>query len=157
MTTKHGTPLTVEESAVLPRVDSAPRGDVSRRRILVIDDDPLVARAARRALEACYDIVVANSGDDGLAELAAASFDLVLCDLMMPGMGGHDVRRAAIQRDPALRERFVFVTGGTMSRSEEVALDECEVPTVHKPFGVATLREFVAQVLDARGGTAQAG
>ena len=64
-------------------------------RILVIDDDPQIRRTRRATLTARgYQVADARSGEEGLEELRAGSFDLVLLDLNMPGMSGIETCRA---------------------------------------------------------------
>lgn len=71
-------------------------------RILVIEDEPKVARALEQGLEGeHYDVVVATRGEEGFFRLAAETFDLVLLDLMLPGRDGLEllgtIRRRGIQ------------------------------------------------------------
>lgn len=63
-------------------------------RILVIDDDPKIVSLVRRGLAfEGYEVGVAGTGAEGLAALAGSSYDLVVLDVMMPGMDGFEVCR----------------------------------------------------------------
>ena len=77
-----------------------------KRRILVIDDEPLIRRAMADYLADCgYETVTAADGAEGLAEARAEQFHAVLVDLRMP----HDeVLRAVLDREPdeGVRKRF---------------------------------------------------
>ncbi len=59
------------------------------KKILIVDDSALIRNVAQKAaLEAGYDVVVANDGETGLKELAKGSIDLVFSDINMPVMSG---------------------------------------------------------------------
>ena len=82
-------------------------------RILAIDDDPAVLRAYQRVLSPPHEVVTACGGVEGLTKIVdVRSFDIVLCDLMMPEVDGtmiHDaIRKTAPDRLPFL----VFCSGG---------------------------------------------
>ena len=67
--------------------------------ILVIDDEPAVRRVAELALEtAGYKVVQAESGVRGLAMLDEFEFDLVILDILMPGLGGFEVLKEIRRR-----------------------------------------------------------
>ncbi len=76
---------------------------VQRATLLIIDDEPAVARTLQRLLASVYDITTVNSGREALALLAGeARFDLILCDLMMPDVTGMDLHAELAQRgEPA--------------------------------------------------------
>ncbi len=103
------------------------------RRVLVIDDDPFVLRALARALSPPHAVALASSAGDALRELGRGGWDLVLCDVMMPQRSGLDVHADVRQRDPALAERFVFLTGGVVSTTDADALARTGCPCLLKP------------------------
>jgi two-component system response regulator AtoC len=75
----------------------------SQRRVLVIDDDVEVNRSLQLVLETLgYSTTTAHSGDEGLRLLHAAPFDLVLCDLKLPGISGLDVLASHSQKVPII-------------------------------------------------------
>jgi signal transduction histidine kinase/DNA-binding response OmpR family regulator len=79
------------------------------RSILVVDDDPSIREFLRQDLEAeGYAVREARDGAEALAALRAARPDLVLLDIMMPGLNGFDVA-AVIRNDPALFDLPIFV------------------------------------------------
>jgi CheY-like chemotaxis protein len=118
-------------------------GPEVRGRILVVDDEPLVARAVRRLL-AGHEIVVASDGQEALEICARETFDVVLCDVMMPGLSGVEVYRRLSAADPAWTDRFVFVTGGAFAQGVAEALDATGIDRVSKPIDAARLRQVVA-------------
>lgn len=80
----------------------------------------------------------AASGSEALRHLAQATPDLILCDLMMPGMGGDDVYRSMTD---AQRDRTLIITGGAVSPAAEAFLTEVEDKLVHKPLSRGALRK----------------
>jgi two-component system cell cycle response regulator CpdR len=78
-------------------------------RILLAEDDESLRGFLARALErAGYDVVSCADGDEAVASLDG-EFDLLLTDIVMPGLDGIEVARIAAQRHPALR--IMFITG----------------------------------------------
>ncbi len=124
-----------------------PASPTRRARVLVIDDDALVAKITARSL-AAHDVVVVNDGKDALARIAAGErFDVVVCDLMMPGMTGMDVHAALMESSPSLARRMIFVTGGAFNESAQSFLDRVPNPRLSKPFRAAELRSAVGDAL----------
>ncbi|MBL0170949.1 MAG: PAS domain S-box protein [Gemmatimonadaceae bacterium] len=119
----------------------------SSARILIVDDEPVLAEMARRAL-AGWDADVVHSGRAALAMLAAnAAYDLVLCDITMPELTGVDVYEQSIQRQPDLAERFLFMCGGVTTDRAQRFLDDVKPQVLWKPFDTAQLRSWVGNML----------
>lgn len=124
----------------------APTGEPARRgRVLVIDDEDAVARAIERMLRAAHDVVVETDPRDALARIAAGeTFDLVLCDLMMPAMSGIEFFEELTVLRPAVAERVVFITGGAVSQRAKDFLARQVRPHLAKPFNAEMLRRVAA-------------
>ena len=117
-----------------------------RVRVLIIDDDPLVSTALRRLLRGC-DVTVVNSGREGLELLRTdTSFEVVLCDLMMPDISGIDVFESLEKQQSELLSRFVFMTGGVFTDRASDFLDRIPNERLQKPFDANTLRSAVEGV-----------
>ena len=121
----------------------------SQRRVLIVDDEPTLCFTLRLVLEEEYQVEVAESGQVAMTTLGAdPNFDVVLCDLQMPGVSGSDVYAWAESR--SLAPRFVFMTGGAFSREAEEFLGRPDVLSVSKPFDIDELLRVVASVANAR-------
>jgi two-component system KDP operon response regulator KdpE len=110
-------------------------------RILVIDDEPQITRVLRAALTAQgFDVRTANDPEEGLLVFREWTPDLVITDLMMPGMSGVEVCRAirAQARTPVL-----VLSVRDHERSKVEALDAGADDYVTKPFGI---QELLARV-----------
>ncbi|MBI4510512.1 MAG: PAS domain S-box protein [Deltaproteobacteria bacterium] len=115
-----------------------------RGRVLVIDDEPAIARALCRVLEPLHDVVSASSGREALEILGAdGSFDVIFCDLMMSEMSGIDMHSALLESDPALAERVIFMTGGTFTRKTREFLAHLPNRFIDKPFDLSKVQALV--------------
>ena len=120
-------------------------------RVLVVEDEYAVAAGLRLLLEQEYQVDVASTGQEALAKLSSgATFDAVLCDLMMPGMSGIELFRILRAKSPGLEEKLVFMTGGAFTPEAEAFLEEIENPRVEKPFDFASVDELL-RLAAARG------
>jgi len=107
----------------------------SKLRVLIVDDEELVARTLERVLRAEYLVVIATSGEHAQQLIAEGpAFDLALCDLMMPGMSGMALAAWVAEHAPPLRERMVFMTGGAFTAEAERFLSRSNNPVLEKPF-----------------------
>lgn len=111
-----------------------------RPRVLVIDDLPLNAEVIGENLSDFCDVESAVSGAEGLALIEETLPDLILLDVMMPGMDGYAVCEA-LKRDPRTREiPVIFVTGHNDAESESRALQAGAVDFIHKPVNRDVVR-----------------
>jgi CheY-like chemotaxis protein len=119
---------------------------LARRRgyVLVVDDEPLIGASARRLLAPEHDVVVVHSGEAALCAVESPrAFDVVLCDLMMPGMTGIELHQALAKKRPEVAERMVFVTGGAFTEAAEDFLDGVSARRMDKPFDPRALQAVV--------------
>jgi DNA-binding response OmpR family regulator len=107
-------------------------------RVLVIEDDERLGRLVSRALEGeGYPTERANTGPDGLASALARDFDLIVLDLMLPGMDGRQVLQRLVEERP---EQRVLVLSAVPEIGTRVAVLEAGAADfLGKPFAVAEL------------------
>jgi two-component system KDP operon response regulator KdpE len=107
------------------------------QRVLVVDDDPQILRAVRTSLQARgYDITTAGNGETALELLSTNPVDLVVLDLGLPGMDGHEV----IRRIRPWSDVPIIVLSVRESQEDKVlALDAGADDYVTKPFAIAEL------------------
>jgi PAS domain S-box-containing protein len=121
---------------------------VLQGRILVIDDDLLVSRAIERMLARRHSVQVASSAREAMDALTAdPSFDLVLCDVMMPDVSGMELFDRISERWPELTPRVAFLTGATFTPRVREFLATVSNPRLTKPIDAAALNEFVQHFL----------
>ena len=118
-----------------------PQRTSSRGHVMIVDDEPLVAKMLRTQLAAAgYRVTVAADAEHALETLTSSGegVDLVYCDLMMKGMSGMDFSEALAARAPSRLRRVVFMTGGAFTPQ---ARDFCTTHgdrCVDKPFDVVS-------------------
>ena len=119
--------------------------------ILVVEDEPPVLRVVRRSLEACgYRVLAATSPEEALELLEAPgrSIDLLVTDMMMPGMTGRELVIAAIALRPGLRILYLSGYAADPDTLPEATGEEQEF--LAKPFTPAALAMKVRELLDTR-------
>jgi len=125
-------PVTTKEPAPSPQppvaVDQAERG-----RILVVDDEPAVARVARDVLMGVgYDVDVCEGGRAALERFGPDRYDIVLLDITMPDVDGVEILRRLREADP--RARVLLMTGHASGTVRERLRDYPDVSILSKPF-----------------------
>lgn len=131
-------------AVAVPRAASA----ALQGRLLVVDDEPLIGSAVGRELEDEYEVVTDTSGASALDRIARGeTFDLILCDLMMPGMSGMELYQRVVARWPAEAAKFVFFTGGAFTPRAHAFLAGLPNPVIEKPFDGQSLRAAIRRRL----------
>jgi PAS domain S-box-containing protein len=119
-----------------------------RGRILIVDDEPMVSQAIRRALQREHEVLTLTSACEAHSRLTAGEqFDLILCDLMMPEMSGMDLHAALERVSPGQAARMVFLTGGAFTPRAREFLGHLKNPMVEKPFVPKELQALVRSLL----------
>jgi len=119
---------------------------MARRRVLVIDDEPLVGEAVARSLAEDNDVQIVTDAKQGLARIEAGEkFDVILCDLMMPVMTGMDLYAEVVRRAPKLAGKIVFMTGGAFTPRARAFLESVVNPCLEKPLDMPKLRSILAR------------
>jgi PAS domain S-box-containing protein len=137
-------PASTGRISVLP--SALPNAEVAAAahgRVLVVDDEPAVGLAVRRVLKG-HDVTVVTSAQEALMRITSgAEFDVILSDLMMPGMSGMDLYGVLVRQNPKMAARVVFVTGGAFTPEANAFLDRIANERMEKPFHFRQLRELV--------------
>jgi PAS domain S-box-containing protein len=125
----------------------APRASV-RGRVLIIDDEPTMCRSLQSLLRDRHDVSSAPGAAEALRALSSGtSYDLFLCDLMMPGITGMELF-AQLERDrPGLEKKMIFMTGGAFTAEARAFLGRCSNLRLQKPFSAEELEAAIQQVL----------
>jgi CheY-like chemotaxis protein len=129
-----------------PTPDSSESATPCRRgRVLVVDDERLIAAALQRTLASEHEVTALGRAREALDGLIAGQrFDLILCDLMMPEMTGIEFHAQLTHLAPDQAARMVFLTGGPCTPFAKDFL--ANVPNLHieKPFDTRRLRALVS-------------
>ena len=119
-------------------------------RILVADDEMGVRTVVLRALEIdSHEVTAVADGADALEALGGARFDLLLTDIVMPGLDGIALALKAARLHPEMK--IVLMTGYADERRRAHNLEALVDQVVAKPFTVAEIQRIVAETLAAAG------
>jgi PAS domain S-box-containing protein len=141
-----------QPAAALPATQarSIPRGNET---VLLVDDDDSVRQVLTAHLSSLgYTVLQASNGPDALRALQnpGQSIHLLLTDIMMPGMTGHQLARLAREIKPSLPVLYSTGYQGPASNAPEpVAVDD-DMPVLQKPYRRETLAQSVRHALDQR-------
>jgi len=123
--------------------------------VLVIDDEAPIRTALRRFFERRgWRVDEASDGAHGLATLMRGDgvlFDIMICDLKMPGVSGMELYSTLSMERPELLSRLIFATGDVASPDAAAFLQQTRCPVLEKPYELSVLAETVDRV---RGGLA---
>lgn len=123
-----------------------------RLRVLVVDDEPHILHYMQATLESWgHEVVLARDGSQALKRALIQPFDLIICDLRMPRLGGREMFHTLAQMHPAVADRIIFATGDTVRGDTLQFLEELGRPFLQKPFKLDELRRVLAAVEKGRG------
>jgi PAS domain S-box-containing protein len=115
-----------------------------RGRVLVIDDEPMIGKALQRALSDEHEVIATTSASQALESISGGeSFDVILCDLMMPQMTGMDLHDALVRVAPEQASRMIFLSGGEFTERARVFIDTMSNKRLDKPFDVRRLQALI--------------
>jgi DNA-binding NtrC family response regulator len=113
-------------------------------RVLLVDDEALVVDSLRRLLAAEFDVSSTTRAEQALEWIMGGeSFDVILCDVMMPSLNGVELRKRIEEFSPEQAVRMVFVTGGLLLPHVRSMLDDVPNTVLEKPIDVDGLRELI--------------
>jgi len=126
-----------------------------RLRVLVVDDEPHILHYMQATLESWgHEVVLARDGSQALKRALMQPFDLIICDLRMPRLGGREMFHTLARMHPTVAERIIFATGDTVRGDTLQFLEELGRPFLQKPFKLDALRRVLAGVVKANAGLA---
>ncbi len=118
--------------------------DASRRRVLVVEDERPIRELLRLHLDlAGFVIDETGDGRDALARTRAAAFDLLILDVMLPGLDGVSLCRAVRADGPNRETPILMLTARDGESDKVLGLESGADDYLTKPFGV---RELVARI-----------
>ncbi|HUT96996.1 MAG TPA: response regulator [Dehalococcoidales bacterium] len=122
--------------------------EVSKKRILVIEDEPTIGLLCKRVLTASgFDVDVVNNGLDAKKVAEEKNYALCVSDVRLPGMTGIELYEHWRTSKNAIADRVVFITGDTMSNYVRDFLQKTDRPSVMKPFEPEDLVKAVRKAL----------
>jgi len=118
---------------------------VQGRSILVVDDEPFLLECLADALESWgYRVTSCASGEEAVQALEAASFDLVISDIRMPGYSGIQLYDWILKNKPEVAGRIIYTTGDAFDPETRSFLETHSLPSLGKPFDLRKLKDSLA-------------
>ena len=122
--------------------------DSNKKRILVVDDEINVCKSIRQALlSEAYEIDTSLSGEDALKKEDVKRYDVIVADLMMPGLSGLDLLQALKGKNSAAK--VIMITGYPTMKNTVQSMQFGAYDYLPKPFLPSDLRTLVARALAA--------
>jgi len=143
-------PLSADDATVPGEREERPEERTGTEGVLLAEDEETIRRLVGEVLtRSGYKVFTGSNGDEALKLLQehADEIDLLVTDVVMPGMSGPDLARAASRLKPSLR---ILFTSGYTSEPDE-AFDDPDVEFIGKPFSPQALVAKVQEVLDGGG------
>jgi PAS domain S-box-containing protein len=133
----------------VPVAEAAPPA-APRTRVLIVDDEPLVAETFGRMLSREHDVTVVPTGQAALDKVAGGAwFDAIVSDVMMPNMTGLELLDHLVRLAPEQARRLIFVSGGVFTGQARATLDALGTVQLEKPISARALRACVQRVAAA--------
>jgi diguanylate cyclase (GGDEF)-like protein len=124
---------------------------MQRPTLLIIDDYPANIQVLGAALGGEYEIIVATSGEEGLAlAKSTPGPDLILLDISMPGMDGYEVCRRLKAERWTRKIPVIFITANTSEEEETKGLELGAVDYITKPFGIPIVQARIRTHLELK-------
>jgi len=119
-------------------------------KIMAVDDEPDITKLIEKILKkAGYNVVTCNSGTEALEKYPSEKPDLVLLDVMMPGIDGWETYKRIKKLNK--KQRVCFITATTMESRSRKVMDELGVPDyLTKPFEPPELVERIKSIISRR-------
>lgn len=134
--------VSVNRASAPPQPLVAPRA-----RVLVIEDEPLLASVLRHTLSA-HDVTIATGCAAAIKAVTdAPAFDLVLCDVLLGDGTAADVVAHLREHHPELMRCLIFMTGGAATPQVATFLATAKRPVLEKPFSITQLEALVREML----------
>jgi len=122
-------------------------------RILYVEDEPDIRAIAQMALEAVggFSVIACASGSEALAAAATAQADLLLLDVMMPGMDGPDTLKALRALTATANTPVIFMTAKVQAAEVAQYRELGAIDVLHKPFDPMELSAQIQRIWAAQG------
>ncbi len=142
--------LDVPDEAPAPRKIEVPAQyeTTAPKRVLLLDDrDDFRGVIEDYLISRFYQVTAVGNGVEGVREIMKDAFDLIICDMMMPKLGGEMFYWAATRIRPASGQRFIFFTGHQNDPKIQAFFQRVDATVLLKPFKLDALEGSILDVL----------
>ena len=145
-------PQSSEKIAFNVGLEHKPTALAPTRKVLLLEDRGDYRNVLRDYLLSCsYKVTSVPSGVEGLREVMKSRYDLIICDMMMPKMGGEMFYWAVTRVRPAARESFIFFTGHKNNPAIEFFFKRINARVLYKPFKLSILDTIIHDIFRKMG------
>jgi len=118
------------------------------RQLLVVDDEPLIRDLLTKFLETRrFAVDQAEEGEEAWRKLQTITYDCILLDLKMPGMGGRELYQLLEASDKGAADKVIFITGDTVNPDTKQFIESTGNPVMIKPFELEALHHQVLELV----------
>ena len=143
---------------VRPRSATPARAGMTGQRALVADDEGPVRMLLQRLLtRRGFAVDLASDGQMALQMLERHQYDVVICDVQMPSLGGLALYENLRKQQPEVLDRFVFISGDILNPQLHALSESSSTPVLSKPFSAAKLDSALDEVIGRRFGQRSVG
>lgn len=139
-----------QEERITDAVPSAPSAPLNRRTILLIEDDNDVREFLLSELESCFDLKVASDGKTGIAMAKELDVDLIVSDVMMPGMNGFELTKRLKNSFETSHIPIILLTALSTDENVLEGTESGADAYITKPFSPQLLMARILQLLNQR-------
>lgn len=135
------------EASAPPAPRQADAQEGAGKSVLVVDDEEMLLELANDGLtQHGYDVITVNNGEAALRAVGQRKFDVIFCDLKMPGLNGRQIYTRLCTDHPQAARRLVFVTGDIINETLARFLEQEKITCLNKPFSLAALSEAAKKI-----------
>jgi CheY-like chemotaxis protein len=120
--------------------------DMKVKKVLLLEDEPIICRIISRTLAACgFSVEVAPNGLIAKEKIEAGQYDLFIFDIRTPIINGMQLYEYLEQKHPELTKKVVFTTGDSLSTTTKKFLDRVNRPFLFKPYTPEQIKNLITQ------------
>ncbi len=117
------------------------------RRILVVEDEPVINELCLKVLSREFAVDIAQDGGVAAQMLSRFQYDVIIADIRIPVADSKQLYNTVAREKPELLRRFIFTSGDSVSRNTSQFIEKSGQPFLAKPFTPGELLEKVKQTL----------
>lgn len=121
--------------------------DRNRKKILIVDDEPLLLHGLGKALQNdAAEVVTTETGEAALKEVASSEFHLCFLDVCLPDMDGMEVLKRITALSP--KTKVIMMSAGVINNSMKETIEEIAYMFIPKPFNLLQVRMLAKRMIE---------
>jgi len=121
--------------------------DRNRKRILIVDDEPLLLQGLGKALQNnATEVVTRETGEAALKEVSSSEFHLCFLDVFLPDMNGTEVLKRIMALSP--KTKVIMMTAGSINNSMKETIEKIAYMFITKPFDLLQVKMLAKRIIE---------